>query len=160
MAIARGPLLLAWQDDMFLRASWLVPELCATFTAYPELGLLCLSRGLTACRSTSRSRAGKIFDWRRLQSTIGPAPGNWFRLQEVDIVIRPWVVRRACLDRVGPARRSLPADGVGRGGPGVPNPGGRLAVATSGYERLGGYLHLGSTTIGAPSEAVRDRGPA
>ena len=27
IAPARGPLVMAWQDDMFLRAGWLVPEL-------------------------------------------------------------------------------------------------------------------------------------
>ncbi len=30
---ARAPLLMAWQDDMFLRAAWLVPELLDTFHA-------------------------------------------------------------------------------------------------------------------------------
>jgi hypothetical protein len=30
-------------------------------------------------------------------------------------------------------------------------------VATHGYERLGAYRHLGSTTIGKPSEAYLDR---
>ena len=43
---ARAPLIMAWQDDMFLRRRWLVPELLATFGKYRELGLLCLSRGL------------------------------------------------------------------------------------------------------------------
>src|SRR5436190_13012612 len=36
---ARGQLVMAWQDDMFLRAAWLVPELHATFDAYPDLGM-------------------------------------------------------------------------------------------------------------------------
>ena len=30
---ARGSLLAAWQDDMFLQSSWFVPELLATFTS-------------------------------------------------------------------------------------------------------------------------------
>ena len=106
MAAARGALVAAWQDDMFLRAAWLVPELCATFAAYPDVGMLSLSRGLNCLPlDEAITRTEDLTDWRRLQSTIGPGPGNWFRLQEVDIVIRPWVVRRACVDR-GCARES------------------------------------------------------
>jgi len=104
MEQARAPLVMAWQDDMFLRASWLVPELLHTFAAYPELGLLSLSRGLNcAPLDEPITRWEDLTDWRRLQSTIGPRPGNWFRLQEVDVVIRPWIVRRDCIDRVGQA---------------------------------------------------------
>ena len=88
-------------------------------------------------------------DWARLQSTIGPRPFNWMRLQEVDIVIRPWVVRRACLDQVGLLDEAfVPTEWdeadlafrVRRAG---------WKVATHGYERAGAYFHLGSTTIGA-----------
>jgi GT2 family glycosyltransferase len=159
MAIARGPLVMAWQDDMFLRGAWLVPELCATFAAYPELGLMSLSRGLN-CAPVDEpiARWEDLVDWRRLQSTIGPAPGNWFRVQEVDAVIRPWVVRRACLDRVGPLDEAFrptewdEADLAYR----IRQAG--WTVATCGYERLGAYYHLGSTTIGAqPSRAYLDR---
>jgi GT2 family glycosyltransferase len=158
MAIARAPLVTAWQDDMFVRAAWLVPELCATFDRYAELGLLSLSRGLY-CLPLAEPIAtwADLVDWRRLPSTIGPAPGNWFRLQEVDIVIRPWVVRRACLDRVGPLDPIFrptewdEADLAYR----IREAGWR--VATCGYERLGGYMHLGSTTIGTPSQAYLDR---
>jgi GT2 family glycosyltransferase len=94
-----------------------------------------------------------LIDWRRLQSTIGPGPGNWFRLQEVDIVIRPWIVRRPCLDRVGPLDEAFrptewdEADLAYR----IRQAGWK--VATCGYERLGGYYHLGSTTIGARPSA-------
>jgi glycosyltransferase involved in cell wall biosynthesis len=159
MAIARGPLVMAWQDDMFLRAPWLAPELCATFAAYQELGLLSLSRGLN-CIPIDEPIAtwADLNDWRRLQSTIGPGPGNWFRLQEVDVVIRPWVVRRAALDRAGPLDEAFrptewdEADLAYR----IRQAGWK--VATCGYERLGGYYHLGSTTIGAkPSQAYLDR---
>jgi GT2 family glycosyltransferase len=159
MAIARGPLVMAWQDDMFLRGAWLVPELCATFAAYAELGLLSLSRGLN-CLPVADPIAtwDDLIDWRRLQSTIGPGPGNWFRLQEVDVVIRPWIVRRAVLDRVGPLDEAFrptewdEADLAYR----IREAGWK--VATCGYERLGGYYHLGSTTIGAkPSQAYLDR---
>lgn len=159
MSVARGSLLVAWQDDMFLRAAWLVPELCATFAAYAELGLLSLSRGLN-CTPVDEpiARWDDLVDWRRLQSTIGRAPGNWFRLQEVDIVIRPWVVRRACVDLVGPLDEAFrptewdEADLAYR----IRQAGWK--VATCGYERLGGYYHLGSTTIGAkPSPAYLER---
>jgi glycosyltransferase involved in cell wall biosynthesis len=155
MSVARGQLLMAWQDDMFLRVPWLVPELCATFAKYAELGLLSLSRGLNcAPLDEPIARWEDLIDWRRLQSTIGRAPGNWLRLQEVDIVIRPWVVRRACLDRVGPLDEAFrptewdEADLACR----IRQAGWK--IATCGYERLGAYDHLGSTTIGAqPSPA-------
>jgi predicted Rdx family selenoprotein len=151
---ATGNLLMAWQDDMFLRAAWLVPELCATFADYADLGLVSLSRGLN-CLPVAEPLVTweDLIDWRRLQSTIGPWPGNWFRLQEVDIVIRPWVVRRACLDRVGALDEAFrptewdEADLAYR----IREAGWR--VATCGYERLGGYYHLGSTTIGARPSA-------
>lgn len=153
IAAARAPLVAAWQDDMFLRAAWLVPELLRTFAAYGELGLLSLSRGLN-CTPLDQpiTKWADLTDWRRLQSTIGPRPGNWFRLQEVDVVIRPWIVRRACIDRVGALDEAFrptewdEADLAYR----IREAGWR--VATCGYERLGGYDHLGSTTIGAPSE--------
>jgi hypothetical protein len=159
MAVARGTLLAAWQDDMFLRAGWLVPELLATFATYADLGLLSLSRGLN-CIPVDDPIAtwADLVDWRRLPSTIGPSPGNWFRLQEVDVVIRPWIVRRACLERVGPLDEAFrptewdEADLAYR----IRQAGWK--VATCGYERLGGYFHLGSTTIGAqPSQAYLDR---
>lgn len=146
---ANAPLIIAWQDDMFLRSEWLVPELMASFACYEDLGLLGLSRGLN-CYPVEEpvTRWEDLIDWRRLQSTIGSRPMNWFRLQEVDAVVRPWVVRRACLDAVGfldevyvPTEWDE-ADLSFRI---------RLAgwkVATHGYERLGAYCHLGSTTIG------------
>jgi GT2 family glycosyltransferase len=150
---------MAWQDDMLLRADWLVPELLRTFETYPELGVVSLSRGLN-CTPVDESigQWADLVDWRRLQSTIGPRPGNWFRLQEVDIVFRPWLIRRACIDRVGPLDEAFrptewdEADLAYR----VREAGWK--VATCGYERLGAYVHLGSTTIGrSPSEAYRAR---
>jgi glycosyltransferase involved in cell wall biosynthesis len=155
---ARAPLAMAWQDDMFLRAAWLVPEIIATFAAYPDLGLLCLSRGLD-CFPLDEPIATweDLIDERRLRSTIGPRPLNWFRLQEVDSVIRPWVVRRACLDAVGFLDEAFvptewdEADLCFR----IRKAGWR--VATHGYERVGAYEHLGSTTIGAISDAYKAR---
>jgi GT2 family glycosyltransferase len=153
---ARGDLLLVWQDDMFVERAWFLPELARTFRSVPELGLLSLSRGLL-CRplADAITRWEDLFDWRRLESTIGPAPLNWFRLQEVDAVIRPWMVRRAAIERVGPLDTEFrlsewdEADLCFR----IREAG--WAVATHGYERLGAYRHLGSTTIKAPSEAYK-----
>ena len=72
-------------------------------------------------------------------------------------MIRPWVVRRACLERVGLLDEAFrptewdEADLACR----IREAGWK--VATCGYERLGGYYHLGSTTIGTPSQAYLDR---
>ncbi len=158
MAIARGTLVAAWQDDMFLRAAWLVPELCAAFERYADLGLLSLSRGLN-CIPVREPIAtwADLVDWRRLQSTIGAGPGNWFRLQEVDIVIRPWVVRRACLDRVGPLDEAFRPTEWDEADLAFRVRAAGWKVATCGYERLDGYFHLGSTTVGTPSQAYLDR---
>ncbi len=153
MALARGTLVMAWQDDMFLRGRWLVPELVRTFAAYPEIGLISLSRGLDCIPLDEPVETWQqLVDWRRLRSTIGPAPANWWRLQEVDIVIRPWILRRACLERVGALDEAFrptewdEADLACR----IRKAGWR--VATSGFERLGAYYHLGSTTLSrAPS---------
>ena len=150
---ARGDLMMAWQDDMFLRADWLVPEILHTFDAYPDIGMLSLSRGLNCLPLDEPiDRWEQLIDWRRLQSTIGPAPWNWFRLQEVDAVIRPWVVLRRCLERVGTLDEAFrptewdEADLAFR----IRSAGWR--IATCGYERLAAYEHLGSTTLSrAPS---------
>src|SRR5512141_1392288 len=152
-AAARGEFMMAWQDDMFLRARWLVPELLRTFDAYRDIGLISLSRGLNCLPFDEPiDRWEQLIDWRRLQSTIGRAPWNWFRLQEVDAVIRPWIVRRAGVERVGDLDEAFrptewdEADLAFR----IRKAGWR--VATCGYERLGAYEHLGSTTISrAPS---------
>ena len=66
----------------------------------------------------------------------------------MDAVIRPWVVRRDCLERVGTLDEAFrptewdEADLAFR----IREAGWK--VATCGYERLGAYSHLGSTTIG------------
>lgn len=155
---ARAPLLMTWQDDMFLRCGWLVPELIRTFERYPDLGLLSLSRGLN-CYPVGGPihNWDDLNDWARLQSTIGPKPLNWMRLQEVDIVIRPWIVRRACLDQVGLLDEAFvptewdEADLACR----IRRAGWR--VATHGYERAGAYFHLGSTTVGVLSDNYKAR---
>ena len=73
-------------------------------------------------------------------------------------MIRPWVVRRACLDRVGPLDEAFrptewdEADLAFR----IREAGWK--VATCGYERLGAYFHLGQhddwRAVGAVSRAV------
>ena len=158
ISAARAPLVMAWQDDMLLRAHWLVPELLRTFEAYPDLGLTSLSRGLN-CSPLDEpiARWEDLTDWRRLQSTIGPRPGNWFRLQEVDAVIRPWVVRRACLDRVGLLDEAFRPTEWDEADLAYRIRAAGWKVATCGYERLGGYFHLGSTTIGSPSPSYLER---
>ena len=124
---AKAPLLLAWQDDMFLRSPWLVPELLTTFATYADLGLLCLSRGLN-CTGVTDPIAGwdDLIDWRRLQSTIGPPPMNWFRLQEVDLVIRPWVGAARVPRCRRTARRSVRPDRMGRSRSQLSDPAGRV----------------------------------
>ena len=155
LEMARAPLVAAWQDDMFVAAAWLVPELIAQFHAHPDLGMLALSRGLTLHPGGTLERWEDTFDWQRLRSTIGPGPWNWVRLQEVDAVIRPWVVRRACLERVGLLDEAFrptewdEADLAFR----IREAGWRIAAF--GYERLGAYTHLGSTTIGTPSDRYK-----
>jgi glycosyltransferase involved in cell wall biosynthesis len=147
---ARAPLFLVWDDDMFLEVDWLVPELIETFTSYPDLGLLSLIRGL---RVFPLKRT--LASWDDLHRpdhmvpSIGDGPLNWLRLSEVDIVIRPWVVRRACIDKVGPLDEAFcpiewdEADLAYR----IRERGG-WKVATHNYERLGAFTHLGSSTLG------------
>lgn len=158
MRMARAPLMMAWQDDMFVRVRWLVPEILAAFDRYDDLGLLCLSRGLNCLPFDGPLESwDDLIDGRRLQSTIGPRPLNWFRLQEVDAVIRPWVVRRACTDAVGLLDEAFvptewdETDLCFR----IRQQGWR--VATHGYERDGAYHHLGSTTTGTLSAAYKAR---
>jgi GT2 family glycosyltransferase len=157
-AVARAPLLMAWQDDMFLRAGWFVPELLNVFRSCPAIGLMSLSRGLDLYPVADPIESwDDLVSWRRLRSTIGPFPMNWFRIQEVDAVIRPWIVRRACIDRVGVLDEAFvptewdEADLAFR----IREAGWR--VATSGYERLGAYEHLGSSTLGTLSDAYKQR---
>ena len=148
IAVARAPLVMTWQDDMFLRASWLVPELLRTFDAYDDIGMIALSRGLYCLPLDEPIEEYKdLVDWRRLPSTIGPSPGNWFRLYEVDVVIRPWVIRKACIDRVGPLDEAFRPTEWDEADLAYRLREAGWKVATCGYERLGAYFHLGSTTL-------------
>lgn len=145
---ARGDFLMTWQDDMYLQCGWLVPELIASFKHHLDLGLLSLSRGLD-CYPLDEPilEYEDLLDERRLPSTIGRRPLNWFRLQEIDIVIRPWVVRRSCIEKVGSLDEAFrptewdEADLCYR----IRQAGWK--VATHGYERVGAFVHLGSSTL-------------
>lgn len=154
LAAARAPLVLSWHDDMFLRAGWLVPELLATFRAYPDIGLLALSRGLNFTPvSEPLASWHDTIDWRRVQSTIGPPPLNWARLYEVDGVMRPWVVRRACIERVGALDEAFHPHEWDEVDLCYRIRAAGWKVATHGYERDGAYLHaLSSTLSRTPSE--------
>ena len=144
---ARGALVLSWHDDMFLRAGWMVPELLATFRAYPEMGLVALSRGLRFHAVDEPVRTWEdTVDWRRMESTLGPAPGNWARLYEVDGVMRPWVVRRACVDRVGPLDEAFRPTEWDESDLCYRIRAAGWKVATHGFERGGAYVHQLSTT--------------
>jgi GT2 family glycosyltransferase len=152
---AHADLMMVWDDDMFLEARWFVPELLATFAAYPEIGLLSLIRGLNLYPLDQPiTRWSDLHDPRRMTSTLGPGRLlSWLRLAEVDIVVRPWVVRRRCLETVGPLDEAFApvewdeADLCCR----IRQAGWK--VATHGYERLGAFSHLGSSTLGRmPSE--------
>ena len=153
---ARAPLILSWHDDMFLRARWMVPELLRTFARYPDLGLVALSRGLnlSPCADPIVTFADSV-DWRRLQSTIGAAPWNWVRLTEVDAVMRPWVVRRACLDRVGLLDEVFRPTEWDEADLCYRIRAAGWKVATHGYERDGAYEHLLSTTYARTPSAER-----
>lgn len=153
---ARAPLVLSWHDDMFLRTRWFVPELLDTFRAYDDIGVLALSRGLTfAPVPAPVATWDDTVDWRRMQSTLGPAPLNWARLHEVDGVMRPWVVRMECIRRVGPLDPAFrptewdESDLCFR----IRHAGWR--VATHGFERDGAYVHQLSTTYGRTPSARR-----
>ncbi len=157
-ATASGNLLAAWQDDMFLRARWLVPELLDVFDRYPDIGLLGLSRGLNMYPVPEPiGRWEDLLDWRRLQSTIGPFPWNWLRIQEVDSIIRPWVIRRSCLDRVGALDEAFVPTEWDESDLAFRVRAAGWKVATCGYERLGAYRHLGSSTLGVLSDAYKAR---
>jgi glycosyltransferase involved in cell wall biosynthesis len=145
---ARAPLVMSWHDDMFLLTRWLVPELLATFARYPDLGMLCMSRGLNCHPVDAPIEAWHdLLDSRRLESTIGPRPGNWIRLQEVDAVIRPWILRRACLDAVGPLDEAFVPTGWDEADLAFRIRQGGWRIATHGYERDLAFHHVGSSTF-------------
>jgi GT2 family glycosyltransferase len=153
---ARGKLVLSWHDDMFLRAGWMVPELLATFRAYPEIGLLSLSRGLYFHPVAEPVRSWEdTVDWRRMESTLGPAPLNWVRLYEVDGVMRPWVVRRECIDRVGPLDEAYRPTEWDESDLCYRLRAAGWKAATHGYERDGAYVHQLSTTYARTPSARR-----
>lgn len=153
-AEARAPLVLSWHDDMFVQRRWFVPELLATFAALPEIGLLALSRGLYVHPVDEPVlRWEDTVDWRRIESTIGRGPLNWARLQEVDAVMRPWVVRCECVERVGPLDEAFRPTEWDEADLCYRIRAAGWKVATHGFERDGAYEHMLSTTYArTPSE--------
>jgi GT2 family glycosyltransferase len=151
---ARAPLVMSWHDDMFLQGAWFVPELVATFSRIPEIGLLSLSRGLTFTPVAGLPETWEeSIDWERVQSTIGPAPLNWFRVFEVDAVMRPWVVRKACIQRVGALDEVFRPTEWDEADLCYRIRGAGWRIATHGFERDGAYLHAVSSTLSrTPSE--------
>jgi len=145
---ARAPLVMTWHDDMFLQTRWLVPELLRTFETYADMGLLSLSRGLNCHPVADPIRTwDDLIAYERLESTIGPRPWNWVRLEEVDAIVRPWVVRRACLDRVGLMDEAFVPTGWDEADLAFRIRQAGWRVATHGYERDRAFQHLGSTTF-------------
>jgi GT2 family glycosyltransferase len=145
---ARAPIVMTWHDDMFVRVPWLAAEIVRVFNRYPDIGLLCLSRGLT-CTPFDEPIVNweDVLDWRRLQSTIGPSATNWFSLYEVDAVIRPWAVRRDCLDAVGLLDEAYVPTGWDEADLAFKVRERGWKVAVHGYERACAFKHLGSTTF-------------
>ena len=155
---ASGTLVAAWQDDMFLQCEWLVTELIEVFERHRDVGLLGLSRGLDMFPIDDPiERWEDLLDWRRLRSTIGPFPWNWVRLQEVDSTIRPWVIRRECLERVGLLDEAFVPTEWDEADLAFRVRAAGWKVATCGYERLGGYYHVGSSTLGTLSDSYKAR---
>jgi GT2 family glycosyltransferase len=151
---ARAPLVMSWHDDMFLQGGWFVPELLATFRGIPAIGLMSFSRGLTftpvpGLPETWEESVG----WERMQSTIGPAPLNWFRVYEVDAVMRPWVVRKACIEKVGALDEAFRPTEWDEADLCYRIRAAGWSIATHGYERDGAYEHAVSSTLSrTPSE--------
>ena len=146
---ARAPLFLVWDDDMFLEVDWLVPELLETFDVYPEIGLLSLIRGLNLFPlKYPIERWEDLHDPGHMVTTIGEGPLNWLRLAEVDIVIRPWVVRRACIEKVGPLDEAFCPIEWDEADLACRIRAADWRVTTHCYERLGAFTHLGSSTLG------------
>ena len=155
---ASGTLLAAWQDDMFLQSGWLVAEVIEVFQRHRDVGLLGLSRGLDMFPVDDPIEQWEdLLDWRRLRSTIGPFPWNWVRLQEVDSTIRPWVIRRECLERVGLLDEAFVPTEWDEADLAFRVRAAGWKVATCGYERLGGYYHVGSSTLGTLSDGYKAR---
>lgn len=150
-AEARGGLVLSWHDDMFLRTALFVPELLRVMGRHADLGLVSLCRGLL-CHAADRPTAwDQLADPARAESVVGPVPGNWAYLAEVDAVLRPWVVRKAAIDKVGPLDPAYKLSEWDEADLCLRVRAGGWKVATHAYERLGYYQHVGSSTIGKTS---------
>jgi GT2 family glycosyltransferase len=122
--------------------------------------MLSLSRGLLYHPVEEPVRTWEdTVDWRRMESTLGPAPLNWARLYEVDGVMRPWIVRKSCTDRVGPLDPAYRPTEWDESDLAYRIRAAGWKVATHGYERDGAYVHQLSTTYArTPSQRRMDIG--
>lgn len=150
-AEARGELVLSWHDDMFLKTPLFIPELLRVMGRHSELGLVSLCRGLNCHGGPRPTTWDQLADPAVVESVIGPVPGNWAYLAEVDAVLRPWVVRKKCIDVVGPLDEAYKLSEWDEADLCLRIREGGWKVATHAYERLGFYQHLGSSTIGKTS---------
>ena len=159
LAAARAPLVMAWQDDMFVtarlarrRAAVHVPRARGHRHDEPQprprpLPARRADRhaGKTwstgaACAAPSAPRRATGFGCRKSMPSSG----------------RGSSAARASSASACSTRRSCRPSGTRPTSPTASaKPGGR--VATCGYERLGGYEHLGSSTLGDLSDAYKAR---
>jgi GT2 family glycosyltransferase len=75
----------------------------------------------------------------------------------VDALVRPWVVRRDCLDQVGALDEAFVPTEWDEADLAFRIRAAGWKVATCGYERLGAYRHLGSSTLGELSDSYKAR---
>ena len=123
---AKAPLLLAWQDDMFLRSPWLVPELLTTFATYADLGLLCLSRGLNCTGVTDPIAGWDDLDRLAPSSEHDRTPANELVSPAGSRSGHPPLGRAARMPRCRrTARRSVRPDRMGRSRSQLSNPAGQ-----------------------------------
>jgi glycosyltransferase involved in cell wall biosynthesis len=156
---AQGKYLLIWHDDMYLQVPWLLEDLRINLEKYPNFGLIALSRGLQLHDVVEPWETWEeMLDRRRNESTIGPTGWNWFCFQEIDGVVRPWVVRRDAWEKVGPLDTHFSPTEWDESDLCFRLRQGRWDTVTYGYERMGAYHHLLSATMArtpsARSQAV------
>lgn len=155
---ARAPLIMSWHDDMFVTCDWLVDEIVATFADHSEIGMLCMTYGLDFYPLSEPIRDwNHLHDSASLRTTIGPRPWNWLSLQEVDGVIRPWVLRRTCLDRVGLLDEAYVPTEFDESDLAFRIRAAGWKVAVHGYQRLGAFDHFGSATNGKSWSAKHEQ---
>lgn len=144
MSEARGRYVLIWQDDMFLLKPWLVTEALDILDTWQDIGILGLMRGNHYRPFSFRPKSQDQF--------YSPAHkplstnGGFFSAHEVDACVRPWFVRKSCIEKHGGLDESFAPlhwdeiDFHFR----LRAAGWKVAVLP--YEILKAYNHLGSAT--------------